>query len=76
MKYFPRDRPSYQTIKIHGMIQSETYILVMGRLDMGKSCLQSIARFVSDAHDLLGSKHYSVLLPEHLSSFRKKVWSH
>lgn len=72
MKHFPRDDPSHQTSKIHGMIQSEKYILVLGRLDMGKLCLQSKARFVS-AHDLLGSKHDSLLLPEYLSSFRKKT---
>lgn len=25
MEHFPRDHPSYQTSKIHGMIQSETH---------------------------------------------------
>lgn len=76
MIHFPTDNPFYQTSKIYGMIQSETYILVRGRLDMGKLCLQSKARFVSDVCDLLEHKHYSLFLPERLSSFRKKMCSH
>lgn len=36
MKHVPRYHPSYQTIKMYGMIPSQTYLPVTGRLDMAK----------------------------------------
>lgn len=67
MKHVLGDLLSYQTSKICLMIQSETYILVKENLGMVKLCLQNKARFVSDVSDLLGRKHYSLLLTEYLS---------
>lgn len=44
MKCVPRCYPSYHKIKIYGMIPSETYIPVIGRLDMGKLCLSFFSK--------------------------------